>query len=81
MCPIRSGSSWTTAKTLSIVVHIVLAISIIGAGLSASVQREESLLIMIRIINSNSKIWTAAGNRVYNQQWFVMGTTANYTFL
>jgi hypothetical protein len=54
MCPIRSGSSWTAAKTLSTVVHIILAISIIGAGLSAAVQHEEPLLIMLWII---SKGW------------------------
>jgi hypothetical protein len=52
MRPIRSGFLWTTTKTLSVVVHIILAISIIGAEFSAVVQHEELLLIMLWIINN-----------------------------
>jgi hypothetical protein len=51
MCPIRSGSSWITAKTLSIVVHIALPILIIGG----------------RIIRSDSSCWTAADNTLNYQ--------------
>jgi hypothetical protein len=77
MCPIRSGFSWTVANILSTTVHIILAISIIGVGLSITVQHEELLLIMLWIISSGSKPRPIADNRVYNQQWFVMRTASD----
>jgi hypothetical protein len=54
MRTIRSDSSWTTFKIISIAVHIVMSISIIGS----------------RVMSSSSSCWTAADNTLNYQQWF-----------
>jgi hypothetical protein len=75
--PIRSGSSWTTSKILSPVVHIILPILIIGGRLSATVHHEEPLLIIESIISSGSNLRFTVDNGVYNQQRFVMWITSD----
>jgi hypothetical protein len=92
MHPIRSGSSWTTSKTLSTVVHIVQPISIIGGrvisgGYSCLTAADNTLNYQqwLRrwtaadnsVISSGSKPWPTADNGVYNQQWFIMRTASD----